>query len=193
MDDLLLITLEFLDVLLTLIFLTRRGEKCIFLGVNDQSKAYKLYNPITKKIVISCDVVFDEERFWPWNSNTIQQQIPTDFDGENEKQQPVKNLQQSIPTISAPTVTQNALANSQSPPVVEEQRPQRDRRRPTWMIDYEVIGVDQSEVPLTHFDLFSYYDPTVLKRLSKNQNGLRRWMKKLQQLKETILGSWLSF
>ncbi|KAL5759339.1 hypothetical protein ACOSQ2_018177 [Xanthoceras sorbifolium] len=41
-----------------------KGEKCIFLGVSDQSKAYKLYNPITKKIVISRDVVFDEERTW---------------------------------------------------------------------------------------------------------------------------------
>ena len=40
-----------------------KGEKCIFLGVSDQSKAYKLYNPITKKIVISHDVIFDEERF----------------------------------------------------------------------------------------------------------------------------------
>ena len=33
-----------------------KGEKCIFLGVSDQSKAYKLYNPSTKKILISCDV-----------------------------------------------------------------------------------------------------------------------------------------
>ena len=39
-----------------------KGEKCIFLGVSDQSKAYKLYNPITKRIVISRDVVFDETK-----------------------------------------------------------------------------------------------------------------------------------
>ena len=38
--------------------LDNKGEKCIFLGVSDHSKAYKLYNPITKKIVISCDVIF---------------------------------------------------------------------------------------------------------------------------------------
>ena len=41
-----------------------KGEKCVFLGVSDQSKAYKLYNPCTKKIIISLDVVFDEENFW---------------------------------------------------------------------------------------------------------------------------------
>jgi len=37
-----------------------KGEKCIFLGVECQSKAYKLYNLTT---IISCDVVFNEERF----------------------------------------------------------------------------------------------------------------------------------
>lgn len=43
-----------------------KGEKCIFLGVSNQSKAYKLYNPITKKIVISRDVIFDEDAIWSW-------------------------------------------------------------------------------------------------------------------------------
>lgn len=35
-----------------------RGEKCIFVGYSEQSKAYKLYNPITKKLIISRDVEF---------------------------------------------------------------------------------------------------------------------------------------
>jgi len=30
-----------------------KGNKCIFVGYNDQSKAYKLYNPLTKKVIIS--------------------------------------------------------------------------------------------------------------------------------------------
>ncbi|GKV27140.1 hypothetical protein SLEP1_g36344 [Rubroshorea leprosula] len=44
-----------------------KGEKCIFLSVSDQSKAYRLYNPLTKKVIISRDVVFDEASTW---SNT---------------------------------------------------------------------------------------------------------------------------
>ena len=48
-----------------------KGEKCVFLGVSDYSKAYKLYNPVTKKIVISRDVIFDEENTWSWSCNTI--------------------------------------------------------------------------------------------------------------------------
>lgn len=50
-----------------------KGEKCIFLGVSDQSKAYKLYNLITKKIIVSRDVIFEEENFWSWNNNTVGQ------------------------------------------------------------------------------------------------------------------------
>ena len=36
--------------------LDHKGEKCIFVGYNDESKAYKLYNPSTKKVIISRDV-----------------------------------------------------------------------------------------------------------------------------------------
>ena len=67
-----------------------KGEKCIFLGVSEQSKAYKLYNPITKKIVISRDVIFDEGQFWICDKDSVQQHIQVDFDGGNieERLQP---------------------------------------------------------------------------------------------------------
>ena len=35
-----------------------KGEKCVFLGVSEHSKAYKLFNPSTNKIVTSRDVIF---------------------------------------------------------------------------------------------------------------------------------------
>lgn len=47
--------------------LEEKGVKCIFLGVSDHSKAYKLYNPNTKKIIISHDVIFGEQNFWAHN------------------------------------------------------------------------------------------------------------------------------
>ena len=33
-----------------------KGEKCIFIGYSDESKAYKLYNPSTKNVIINRDV-----------------------------------------------------------------------------------------------------------------------------------------
>jgi hypothetical protein len=37
-----------------------KSIKCVFLGVSEESKAYRLYNPVTKKIIISRDVIFVE-------------------------------------------------------------------------------------------------------------------------------------
>jgi hypothetical protein len=38
-----------------------KSEKYIFIGYGEQSKAYKLFNPITKKFIVSRDGVFKEE------------------------------------------------------------------------------------------------------------------------------------
>jgi hypothetical protein len=35
-------------------------EKCIFVGYSKEQKGYRCYNPLTKKIVVSYGVVFDE-------------------------------------------------------------------------------------------------------------------------------------
>ena len=37
---------------------------CIMLGVSDESKVYQLFDPKTKRIVISKDVMFEEEKSW---------------------------------------------------------------------------------------------------------------------------------
>jgi hypothetical protein len=39
-----------------------RSEKCIFTGYSETSKAYKLYNPISKKLILSRDVKFLENQ-----------------------------------------------------------------------------------------------------------------------------------
>ena len=39
------------------------------MGYSEQSKAYKLYNPITKRTIISRDVKFLEYEEWIWNGN----------------------------------------------------------------------------------------------------------------------------
>ena len=44
--------------------LDKKGEKCMFVRYNDESKAYKLYNPSRKKTIISRDVQFIEEEAW---------------------------------------------------------------------------------------------------------------------------------
>jgi hypothetical protein len=38
-----------------------KSERCIFVGYNEESRALKLYNPITQKYVINRDVQFKED------------------------------------------------------------------------------------------------------------------------------------
>ena len=44
-----------------------KSRKLVFVGYDDKSKAYRLYNPKDKRIEISRDVQFDENSSWDWN------------------------------------------------------------------------------------------------------------------------------
>eukprot|EP00253_Pinus_taeda_P017055 PITA_17055 len=44
--------------------LDSKAEKCVFVGDCHESKAYKLYNPSTKKLIVSRDVQFIEDEAW---------------------------------------------------------------------------------------------------------------------------------
>ena len=41
-----------------------KAEKCILVGYSDEQKGYKCYNPRTKVVPVSRDVVFEESASW---------------------------------------------------------------------------------------------------------------------------------
>ena len=41
-----------------------KGVKCIFKGYNSESKAYRLYDPLNKKMILSRDLEFLENQSW---------------------------------------------------------------------------------------------------------------------------------
>ena len=126
------------------------------------------------------------------SENNVGKQIPAAFDGDEKRQQPMENVLQ-------PVITQNVPIDTQSSPTAEvddEQRPQCARRRPSWMLDYEVTEIDDSDedlmilMNLLHIlHCFQIVIPQLLKPLSKNTSGKRLWMKKLQPSKGTTHGS----
>ena len=80
--------------------LDNHGEKCIFIGYSEESKAYKLYNPLTKKLVVSRDVVFNEAEAWSWsNEETVKEQPMV-----NEHDEPL----QEDPPLTTPPSPQHA-------------------------------------------------------------------------------------
>ena len=63
-----------------------KGEKLIFLGYSEESKGYRLYNPATKDITISRDVIFEETGRW--------------FPDEKSPQSPANNVPLYVPEFS---------------------------------------------------------------------------------------------
>jgi transposase InsO family protein len=52
--------------------LEEKSEVGIFVGYCSQSKGYRIYNPKTKKVIISRDVKFDESAFWNWDEEKVE-------------------------------------------------------------------------------------------------------------------------
>ncbi|XLT27854.1 hypothetical protein HN873_059146, partial [Arachis hypogaea] len=136
--------------------LDNKGEKCIFIGYSTDSKAYKLYNPETKKVIISRDVTFDEKDMWDWNTKTEKQRtiIPNTCDEVEERQ---------LDTTEQPE---------------SSKRPQRERRLPTRLADYEVGNDnDPSDEEIINFALFSDCEPLNFEEAFKDNN----WKKAMDE------------
>jgi hypothetical protein len=59
-----------------------QGGKCVFVGYSEESKAYKFYNPLIGKLVVSRDVIFSEEEAWKRNNKEVSKEkiVSTDFE-----------------------------------------------------------------------------------------------------------------
>ena len=100
-----------------------KSEKYIFIGYSTHSKGYKLYNPSSKKIVISRDVMFDEEGEWEFNSSTDEFNF---FPQSDEAEQtPVEQPQQEHATPPA-SPTRSDKGNS-PPSFLAERNEERTR------------------------------------------------------------------
>ena len=89
--------------------LDEKSEKCILIGYSLQSKAYRLYNPVSGKVIINRNVMFDERASWNWETNKgeTQMQIPAELDT------PQNQVTDPAPTNSSST-SPNSSSNSDS-------------------------------------------------------------------------------
>jgi hypothetical protein len=60
-----------------------RSKALVYFGTEEGSKAHRLFDRETKRIVVSRDVVFEEKKTWSWDS-IYEGDIIVDFDVENE-------------------------------------------------------------------------------------------------------------
>lgn len=123
--------------------------KCVLLGVSEESKAYRLYNPISQKIIVSRDVVFEEDESWDWGRNIEETKLDVlDWGDHEENHDELVQSDEEAEGDDAAIEQEPGLSGSsasgslqESPEVLQERR---SRRQPTWMQDY-VSGEGWSE------------------------------------------------
>jgi hypothetical protein len=92
-----------------------RSEKFIFVGYSETSKAYILYNPISKKLILSRDVKFLENQFRSESENRPMESqnplLPLPENTENSGQQ---THQPTLPRLQVQGQPQSPQDNSSS-------------------------------------------------------------------------------
>lgn len=157
--------------------LDSKGEKCIFVGYNDDSKAYKLYNPSTKKVIISRDVQFIEEEAWDGSlEKTVNVKTCVSHKEEEEciaannaslvAPPPPPQAQQTTPQAGTRTALRNQGSASPSTPQGTETpssssgTPRRPRYRNMSEI-YEQEEVNDNVVLNSLFSLYCHVDDPI--------------------------------
>lgn len=117
----------------TLHKLDERSQKCIFIGYCTKFKAYRLYNHVSHKIIISRDVKFVEDAWCPGESNGRQSQW------ESSVEDVVMPLEEAMPQLVLEDIqdAQDSLNSSstQGMFLVEyAQSPDSSVRRNAWLI-----------------------------------------------------------
>ncbi|EOY04542.1 Uncharacterized protein TCM_019778 [Theobroma cacao] len=93
-----------------------KSEKYIFVGYCSQSKAYKLYNPISGKITISRDVVFNENARWIWNEENKEQHIQVLEDNTASTISSSSTPRSSNPSPPTSNESSSSSSSSETPP-----------------------------------------------------------------------------
>jgi hypothetical protein len=101
--------------------LDNKAEKCIFIGYKDGVKGYKLWNPETKKIVYSRDVVFREVK------EVSKQEFPP---AKDEPEKIELELDDAKSESSEEEEAEEAEAEEEEPHTPVLRRSLRDRRKP---------------------------------------------------------------
>jgi len=174
-----------------------KSIKCILLGVSEEFKAYRLFDPISQRIIVSRDVIFQEDQKWNWDDShteTILADLEWKDDNEEHSNASLTSLEEEsytnntsdastiTPAINPATINPalNPVSELESVPTNTTNRGafssdgrERIRRPPTWMEDYvSDQGLsDEENVNMAHLALFSDHDPLTYEEAVQN----RKW------------------
>ena len=140
-----------------------KSRCCVLFGVSEESKAYRLYDPTTKRIIISRDVVFEEEGQWNWEKSSEEDNMfDMEWEGEKREERDEScdgNEEENATDGNEENATDGNEEENAASPVTER----RNRRAPGWMNDYvsgEGLSDEEVQTQLVLFAHAVHSDPT---------------------------------
>ena len=165
-----------------------KSVKCVLLGYSSESKAFKMYDPEEKRIHISRDVIFEEEKKWPWNKHqSVAEDIELEWEnnqnGEMNEEGDENDTEGEEGDAEAEHAEEENVADqaqdqaTQTAVQTQLQAGQtRTRRPPIWAADYTSgEELSDSEINMAKIDLSEYLalmiisDPTTFQEAAKHQ------------------------
>jgi hypothetical protein len=142
-----------------------KSETLILIGYHTAG-AYKLYNPITKKVLASRDVTVNEKDHWDWQSHDESSQSTTPFIFNNEEDN------EAVTTTPVDNVT------------TEVRRSDRNRAPNRNLVDFDVIpdNLITNDGDLVHLALFVDTEPLTYPTAAKSEV----WRKAMEEEIESI-------
>ena len=158
--------------------LDNKSLKCVLLGISEESKAYCLYDPLSQKVIISRDVIFNEEESWPWDDSYAEAiQAPLDWSDVDEDSK--NNIQdEAIDNNSSGTgheedsgsissenrfheenVEHQTVEEHTTVDLISSPTDRRSRHPPIWMRDYDSSEGLSDDDHQGNFALFVDDDP----------------------------------
>lgn len=123
-----------------------KSLKCVFLGLSEESKAYRMYDPVSNKLIISRDVLFEEGRKWECSqiaegSSSAALEWGDDEEQQENEEESVVDEDEQIEAVTNGSDSTSSEEVSNSPPSLVLGR---ESRAPLLMEDY-VSGEGLSE------------------------------------------------
>ncbi|CAM8991569.1 unnamed protein product [Rhodiola kirilowii] len=153
-----------------------KSVMCVLLGVSKESKAYRLYNPSTGKIVISRDVVFEEDKGWNWENTEGEELLCDDlYDNDTE-------TRDDSMSCSSSTSEEDPCENETSDDSVDMER-RRVRRPPRYLQDYTPGEGLSEEEEITNLSMFTcLQDPTSYEEAEKDEKWRNAMLSEIQAI-----------
>ena len=133
-----------------------RSITLVYLGTEPGSKAYRLYDPSTKRVIVSRDVIFEENKEWNWNKAKGSGESTFSIVGtfneleneEDDSQETVENNENGTTTQVENENEEEEEENDDGTSGDDQPQPRRSSRivhKPAYLDDYVLMAETECE------------------------------------------------